>query len=354
MKKMMTILLALVMSFALTACMTIEKSEETEKPSQSEEITVEPSKQGDGAKVLVAYFTWAENAVLDEGVDVVSSPSVVVPGNVQQLATWVQDETGGDIFSIRVADPYPSDWDDCLERANAERGNDDRPELLEKVENIDQYTTVFLGYPNWWYGVPMALLSFLEQNDLSHKDVYLFCSHGTGGLANSVEQITAALPEVFISNDIFDCYEDEAASSEDEIRSWVNSLGYSRSEETNDSDGKASKRQISVRSGDNTIIYALNDSRAATSLYAMLPLSVEVEDYSDNEKIFYPQEDLDISDAPLAQGKSGTLAYYEPWGDVVFFYGDYNENPGLFELGQVISGEEFINQMSGTITIESE
>lgn len=350
----MTILLALAMSFALAACMTNEKSAETEKPSQSEEITVDPSKQGDGAKILVAYFTWAENAVLDEGVDVVTSPSVVVPGNVQQLAAWVQDETGGDIFSIRVTDPYPSDWDDCLERANEERGDDARPELQKEVENIDQYTTIFLGYPNWWYGVPMALLSFLEQNDLSYKNVYLFCSHGTGGLANSLEQITAASPEAFISDNIFDCYEEEAASSEDEIRSWVNDLGYSRPEETDSGDDTASQRQIFVRSGDNTIIYALNDSPAAASLYEMLPLSVEVEDYGNNEKIFYPQKSLDTSNTPLAQGKSGTLAYYEPWGDVVFFYGDYNENPGLFELGQVVSGGEFINQMSGTITIESE
>ena len=60
---------------------------------------------------------------------------------------------------------------------------------MENVENLENYDTVFLGYPNWWYGVPMALLTFLEQNDLSGKDVYLFCSHGTGGLASSVEQI---------------------------------------------------------------------------------------------------------------------------------------------------------------------
>ena len=101
----------------------------------------------------------AENAVLPgEGeVDAVSSPSVTVPGNVQQLAGWVQEETGADLFSIRVTDPYPSDWDACLERANEERGSNVRPALQEKADNLDQYTTVFLGYPNWWYGVPMAL-----------------------------------------------------------------------------------------------------------------------------------------------------------------------------------------------------
>ena len=99
-------------------------------------------------------------------------------------------------------------------------------------------------------------------------------------------------------------------------------------------------------------MYELNDGTAANSLYAMLPLTIEVEDYSTNEKIFYPDEALDTSDSPLAQAGAGTLAYYEPWGDVVFFYGDYNANPSLFELGQVVSGGELVSGMSGTITIE--
>ena len=131
---------------------------------------------------------------------------------------------GGDLFSIKVTDPYPADWDACLERANEERGNNARPELEENVSGLEQYETVFLGYPNWWYGVPMALLSFLEDNDLSGKDVYLFCSHGTGGLANSVEQITEASPEAVISDNIFDCYEEDASSSEDAIRSWASGV----------------------------------------------------------------------------------------------------------------------------------
>ncbi len=72
----------------------------------------------------------------------------------------------------------------------------------------------------------MALLTFLEENDLSGKQVYLFCSHGTGGLADSVGQITEAAPEAVISDDIFDCYEEDAASSQGEIQSWTEGLGY--------------------------------------------------------------------------------------------------------------------------------
>lgn len=167
-----------------------------------------------------------DNAILEEDVDAVTSPSVIAPGNVQELAGWVQEQTGGDLFSIRVAEPYSSDWDECLSRANDERGEDARPELVENVENLDQYDTVFLGYPNWWYGVPMALLSFLEENDLSGKQVYLFCSHGTGGLADSVDIIEEAIPNAEISDNVFDCYEEDASSSQDEIQSWLGEMGY--------------------------------------------------------------------------------------------------------------------------------
>lgn len=125
-----------------------------------------------------------------------------------------------------MTDPYPSDWDECLDRANEERGEDARPQLQENVENLDDYDTVFLGYPNWWYGVPMALLSFLEENDLSGKQVYLFCSHGTGGLADSVDIIEEEAPDAEISDNIFDCYEEDASSSQGEIQSWVEELGY--------------------------------------------------------------------------------------------------------------------------------
>ena len=110
-------------------------------------------------------------------------------------------------------------------------------------------------------------------------------------------------------------------------------------------------RRISVQFGENVVVYALNDSPAASSLYAQLPLTITVEDYSTNEKIFYPPEELDTSGSPLAQGGPGTLAYYAPWGDVVMFYGGYNENSSLYELGQAVSGADLVSEMSGTVTI---
>ena len=200
--------------------------QEEEEPASTEQQPEEPSNAQESG-VLVAYFSWADNAVIDGEVDAVASPSVTAPGNVQQLAQWVSERTGGDLFSIQVTEPYSSDWDACLERANQERAEDARPELTASVEQLERYDTVFLGYPNWWYGVPMALLSFLEENDLSDKQVYLFCSHGTGGLASSVEQIDEALPDsTALSENIFDVYEEDASSSQQDILAWLEELGY--------------------------------------------------------------------------------------------------------------------------------
>ena len=200
--------------------------QEEEEPASTEQQPEQPSNAQESG-VLVAYFSWADNAVIDGEVDAVASPSVTAPGNVQQLAQWVSERTGGDLFSIQVTEPYSSDWDACLERANQERAEDARPELTASVEQLERYDTVFLGYPNWWYGVPMALLSFLEENDLSDKQVYLFCSHGTGGLASSVEQIDEALPDsTALSENVFDVYEEDAASSQQDILAWLEELGY--------------------------------------------------------------------------------------------------------------------------------
>ncbi|HIX80885.1 MAG TPA: flavodoxin [Candidatus Erysipelatoclostridium merdavium] len=210
---------------SIVGCNNSEENNQNDVPSTTQSQPNDNQTVSNG-NILVAYFSWADNAVLDDDVDAVSSPSVIAPGNVQQLATWVQEETGGQLFSIQVKDPYPSDWDECLSRANEERRDDARPELVANVENIDEYDVVFLGYPNWWYGVPMPLLSFLEANDLSDKQVYLFCSHGTGGLANSVEIISEALPDSTISDNIFDCYEEDASNSQEDISNWVSELGY--------------------------------------------------------------------------------------------------------------------------------
>lgn len=193
-----------------------------------------PIASGDGTEsagdeescILIAYFSWAENAVQDE-IDAMTSASVTAPGNVAQLAAWISEQTGGYLFSIQVEEPYPAGWDECLSRANQEKADGVRPLLSTKLENLEDYDTVFLGYPNWWYSCPMAILSFLEEYDLSGKQVYLFCSHGTGGLASSVRDITAVMPEdAVISERVFHLYQDDTPSGRGDLEKWLEEIGY--------------------------------------------------------------------------------------------------------------------------------
>lgn len=169
MKKAFSIILVIVMTLSLAACTTGANqqgsADQTDQSTPDSGITEAETfstdlSESDGQTdtenqeggILVAYFSWADNAVLADDVDAVSSPSVIPPGNVQQLAGWVQQQTGGDLFSIQVTDPYSSDWDECLDRANQERGDDARPALKANVEDMDKYNTVFLGYPKMEQG----------------------------------------------------------------------------------------------------------------------------------------------------------------------------------------------------------
>ena len=111
--------------------------------------------------------------------------------------------------------------------------------------------------------------------------------------------------------------------------------------------------KIQIEANGNTMVFELNDSQAAKDLYEQLPLTVENEDFSNNEKTFYPPEKLDVTDAPHTDGSVGTLAYYEPWGDVVIFYGGYNPNGALYELGKVSSGSEYMETISGEMTVSA-
>lgn len=109
--------------------------------------------------------------------------------------------------------------------------------------------------------------------------------------------------------------------------------------------------RICVRSNGYEVVFELNDSAAAKSLYAQLPLTIAVENYSNNEKIFYPPQKLDTENAVDADPVVGSLAYFSPWDNVVMYYGGASPYPGLYALGEAISGAENIKNLSGDIEI---
>ena len=115
-------------------------------------------------------------------------------GNTRELANQIHRNVGGDLFEIVTVQPYPREYKEVLAVAKRERDSQFRPKLTKRVENLDSYDLVFLGYPNWYGTLPMALMTFLEENDLSGKTIVPFCTHGGGGLGKGVEDIQRLAP----------------------------------------------------------------------------------------------------------------------------------------------------------------
>ena len=115
-------------------------------------MNVEAQKTSNGKKVLVAYFSRS--------------------GNTKAIASHIKELT---------AKPYPADYHTCTEVAKKEKNDNARPELKEKVKNIEEYDIIFIGFPNWWGTMPMPILTFLESYKLEGKIVIPFCTHGGGG-----------------------------------------------------------------------------------------------------------------------------------------------------------------------------
>lgn len=188
----------------------------------------EAAPKSETPRILIAYFTWADNTVVEDpstvDVDASTSASVLAPGNAAKIATWIQQEMGGDLFSIVVTEPYSSDYDECLDRAADEKAANARPTLSTHVDGMEDYDIVFLGFPNWWYTLPMAVLSFVEEYDLSSKTIVPFCTHGTGGLSNTIRDLTAALPDDATILDPIGIYRPEVDQSQSAVREWAAGL----------------------------------------------------------------------------------------------------------------------------------
>lgn len=180
--------------------------------------------QGD-SHILIAYFTLSED-VDTTGVDAVTGASVVVEGgevlgNVEFLATIIQDTVGGDLFQIETVQQYPLDHDPLVEQAAQEQAENARPELASSLDNLEQYDTVLLGCPNWWGDLPMPLYTFLEEYDLSGKTVIPFCTLASSDLGQSGQ----LLAELAGTGDWQEGIRFRSSVSKEDVQSWIEGLG---------------------------------------------------------------------------------------------------------------------------------
>lgn len=157
-----------------------------------------------GGNILIAYFSWS--------------------GNTENAAQIIQEQTGADIIELNPAEPYSSNYSEVLDQAQKDMNADARPELANHVENMEQYDTILLGYPNWWATIPMPVATFLEEYDFSRKTIIPFCSHGGGGFGQSITDISKLAPNSRIGTGLSIHYSG-GTSLENDITTWLNSNG---------------------------------------------------------------------------------------------------------------------------------
>ncbi len=120
-----------------------------------------------------------------------------------------------------------------------------------------------------------------------------------------------------------------------------------------DENEESKPMKIKVSDAENAIIFQMNDTPSAKSLYGMLPMDVPVENYGSNEKIFYPAQQIDTAGGIEGSGQAGGLALFSPWGNVVMYYGRFGSYPGLYLLGEAVEGTGQIKNLTGIIHIEA-
>mgnify|MGYP005774416993 FL=1 len=208
MKRFFSLLTAAAVLLSLSACSQPAGGTAPDEPSPAQGAAPEtdntPAAEEADASVLIAYFSWS--------------------GNTAEMAARIQEQTGGDLFEIVPVEPYPTDYSECGEVALTERDSNARPEIQNLPESIEQYDTIFIGYPIWWHTAPMIIGTFLENYDLSGVDVYPFtqsASMDTEQFDQSMDFVRQAAAGATVHDGLF-----VRASDTDGITSYLTENGF--------------------------------------------------------------------------------------------------------------------------------
>lgn len=247
MKKLVPFILLPILVFSLSACGNTKQQTEsisapqesesfsqTEEHDQDAEETVatntesgpESEEQGksEGTDILIAYFSRA-----DENYGV----GVIEKGNTEIIAEMIAEETGGELFHIERSTPYPTNYDECTDEAKKEQEENARPELASELESIENYNTIFIGYPIWWSDMPMAVYTFLESYDFSGKTIVPFCTHAGSGLSSTVSRIQDACPDATVLEGVAiqgSTAQNDRSNANETVMEWLKDCGFTDSD----------------------------------------------------------------------------------------------------------------------------
>lgn len=254
------------------------------------------NKQPENTKnVLVAYFSRT--------------------GNTEKIAKYIVNSADADTFVINASVPYTDEdisYNNSSCRANLEQKDKNaRPEIAETIENMDNYDVIFLGYPIWWGEEPRIIDTFLESYDFSGKTVIPFCTSGGSGISTSEKNIS----ELVTIGKQPEGKRFSSSASEQEVDDWVKSFNLSE---------KSEQTQINIEVNNHTLTATLADNSSAEAFAELLkkePLTIEMDDYSNFEKVGTLPETLPRNDEKI-DTDAGDLILYQ--GNKFVMYYDTN------------------------------
>ena len=225
------VLLAVILIAAIGTYMYHHRFDKYEQ--SEEEQTAGIRAIGKDSRILVAYFSWPSPDYPD--LDATSGASNIVKdgqlyGNTEHVANILSQNLKADLFRIETKRSYPTKPKALLDDTKVENTNKTKPELKSKVENMDEYDVIFLGYPLWWYDMPMAIYSFLDDYDFSSKTIVLFTTHGGNRFCRTVPTVRKMLPKANVVQG-FAIYDREMDKAEKNIVEWLKENDFAESKD---------------------------------------------------------------------------------------------------------------------------
>lgn len=176
-----------------------------------------------GSPAATAASTQAPQSAAPAATDApAETPETGEPETDQPAAA----DVGGDLFSIRTSVVYPADGGELIDYAAQEQEENARPELTTHIENLDGYDTIFIGYPNWWADLPMAVYSFFDEYDFSGKTIIPFNVHNGSRFSRTIQTIQELEPDATVLEDGFTVSKQTVAEAAEDVAAWLEGLGY--------------------------------------------------------------------------------------------------------------------------------
>lgn len=216
MKRIIALTLTLILGLSLSACSNNKTGgqagndpnaaarDKTSPPNTKAEIGNQPQMNAGGKKVLIAYFSHS--------------------GNTLEIASQIHARVGGDMFELKTVDPYPADYNATTAQAKRELETGYRPKLTATVQNMASYDVIFIGYPNWWGTMPMALFTFLEGHNFSGKTIIPFTTHEGSRFGRSVSDLRQLCPQATILDGLA-IRGSSVKSAQSDVAAWLRQIG---------------------------------------------------------------------------------------------------------------------------------